>query len=82
MFGPCWGNVSLALDQDNQEFSNFQDWVNLAQGTWKLDKLQFICLLKQVKFFTVTVRQLILINSDFFLFTEKILIGYSKFMCI
>ena len=57
MFGPCWGNVSLALDQDNQEFSNFQDWVNLAQGTWKLDKLQFVCLLKQVKFFTVAVWQ-------------------------
>ena len=45
----------LALDQDNLEISNFQDWVNFVQWKWKLDKLQFVCLLKQVKFFTLTV---------------------------
>ena len=53
--GPCLEHVgamfSLALDQDNVEFENFQDKSTWSREHELLDKLQFVCLLKEVKFF-------------------------------
>ena len=40
-----------------------------------LDKLQFVCLLKQVKIFIVNV-------NKFLLIVKRFLIGYSQVVCI
>ena len=54
-----------------------------SRGHELLNKLQFVCLLKQVTFFYSNCHWKILINIDFFLYLEKMFTWcYSKVVCI